>query len=61
MRRCTTKEVTIMARLVVAGMAVCAALTVCAAQVPCMARTALTLSSLTANGGALDDCMHVTR
>jgi hypothetical protein len=61
MRRCTTKEGTIMAKSVVTGMAVCEALAVCAGNANPHAhkspvhvtRTALTLSSLTARDGPL--------
>jgi hypothetical protein len=57
-----------MAKSVVMGMAVCAALAVCAGNANANAhklhvhvtRTALTLSSLTAKGGPLHDCVHVT-
>ena len=57
-----------MAKSVVTGMAVCAALAVCAGNANAhahkshvhMTRTALTLSSLTAKGGSLHDCVHVT-
>jgi hypothetical protein len=64
MRLCTTG--TIMAKSVVTVMIVCATLAVCAGNADAhvhkshVTRTASTLTSLTAKGGPLHDCVHVT-
>jgi hypothetical protein len=69
LRRCTTKEGTIMTKSLLTGMAVCAALAILAGgadarkaqKAPIRTTgTAPSISSLTAKGGPLHDCVHVT-